>query len=84
MTKTAIGIDLGGTRIKAVVIDAEGNVLHELYQPTNDGDNKVWKNGVISTVVELQGKVRNYFLFDLNHIGHRAHRISHRKKYEFT
>jgi glucokinase len=59
MIKTAIGIDLGGTRIKAVVIDAAGNVLHELYQPTNDGDDTIWKNTVISTVIELQSKVKN-------------------------
>ncbi|MEP6594366.1 MAG: ROK family protein [Ginsengibacter sp.] len=59
MIKTAIGIDLGGTRIKAVVIDAEGNVLHELYQPTHDGDDRVWKNAVILTVTELQNKVKD-------------------------
>jgi glucokinase len=57
--KTAIGIDLGGTRIKAVVIDAAGNVLHELYQPTYDGDDKIWKNSIISAITELQNKVKN-------------------------
>ena len=51
---TAIGIDLGGTRIKAVAIDADGNVLHQLYKPTNDGDEKVWKNAVAGAVRELQ------------------------------
>lgn len=56
--KTAIGIDLGGTRIKGVVIDSEANVLHELYQPTHDGDDKVWKNAVISAVHELQNKTK--------------------------
>src|SRR4051794_11157981 len=50
----AIGIDLGGTRIKAVAIDTDGNVLHENYQPTNDGDDKVWKNAVANAVKELQ------------------------------
>jgi glucokinase len=49
-----IGIDLGGTRIKAVAIDTEGNVLHENYQPTNDGDGMVWKNAVSAAVKELQ------------------------------
>src|SRR6476646_7806475 len=52
--KVAIGIDLGGTRIKAAAIDAEGNVLHQLYKPTNDGDDTVWKNGVAAAVNELQ------------------------------
>lgn len=49
-----IGIDLGGTRIKAVAIDADGNVLHENYQPTNDGDDKTWKQAVAAAVKELQ------------------------------
>jgi glucokinase len=49
-----IGIDLGGTRIKAVAIDTEGNVLHENYQPTNDGDGMVWKNAVSAALKELQ------------------------------
>ena len=50
----AIGIDLGGTRIKAVAIDAAGNVLFENYQSTNDGDDQPWKNAVASAVKELQ------------------------------
>jgi predicted NBD/HSP70 family sugar kinase len=43
---TTIGIDLGGTRIKAVAIDAAGNVLLQNFQDTNDGDDQVWKNAV--------------------------------------
>ncbi len=31
----AIGIDIGGTNIKAAVIDLDGNVLHRLEQPTD-------------------------------------------------
>jgi len=50
----AIGIDLGGTRIKAVAIDAAGNVLHENYQATNDGEEQPWKNAVAAAVKELQ------------------------------
>jgi glucokinase len=50
----SIGIDLGGTRIKAIAIDTDGNIVHENYQPTNDGDDKVWKNAVHSAVKELQ------------------------------
>ncbi len=48
-----IGIDLGGTRIKAIAIDASGTVLQELYTPTNDGDDKVWKQAVQTTVHDL-------------------------------
>ena len=54
MKSISIGIDLGGTRIKAVAIDTEGNVLHENYQPTNDGDDKVWKKAIAAAVKELQ------------------------------
>jgi glucokinase len=54
MNKVSIGIDLGGTRIKALAIDADGNVLHENYQPTNDGNGMVWKQAVANAVKELQ------------------------------
>jgi glucokinase len=52
--KMAIGIDLGGTRIKGVVVDEEGNLLHKVYMPTNDGDDAVWKKSVADTVAELR------------------------------
>jgi glucokinase len=52
-----IGIDLGGTRIKGVVIDAVGNVLHQTYTPTNDGEGEVWKNAIAKTVQELKQKI---------------------------
>jgi glucokinase len=50
---TAIGIDLGGTRIKAVVVNVSGNILHQLYADTNDNDAAVWKKAVVETVREL-------------------------------
>ena len=53
-----IGIDLGGTRIKGVAIDAEGNVLHQIYTPTNDAGGDVWKAAVAKTVSELKGKLK--------------------------
>ena len=52
-----IGIDLGGTRIKGVVIDAIGNVLHQTYTPTNDGEGEIWKKAIAKTVHELRQKV---------------------------
>ena len=52
-----IGIDLGGTRIKGVVIDAVGNVLHQTYTPTNDGEGEAWKEAIAKTVHELRQKV---------------------------
>jgi glucokinase len=53
----SIGIDLGGTRIKAVAISADGNCLHQLYLPTNDGDGAVWKNAVCVAVKQLLQKL---------------------------
>jgi len=52
--KRAIGIDLGGTRIKGVVIDEKGNLLQQVYTPTNDGDDAVWKKAVADTVNSLR------------------------------
>lgn len=52
-----IGIDLGGTRIKAVAIDAEGNLLHQLYLATHDGDGQIWKDAVKDAVDNLLGRM---------------------------
>ncbi len=59
MSEIVIGIDLGGTRIKAVAIDEMGNILHQNYQLTNDGDDKIWKNVVAAAVNEIQGKLKS-------------------------
>lgn len=50
----AIGIDLGGTRIKAVAIDPDGNLLHQLYQPTQDGDDATWKHTIAEMVQSIK------------------------------
>jgi glucokinase len=55
--KFAIGIDLGGTRIKGTAIDAEGTMLHKIYMPTHDGDSAVWKKAVVEIVNELLQKI---------------------------
>jgi glucokinase len=48
-----IGIDLGGTWIKGVLMDAHsGEIIKQLYHPTN-GD-KDWKQAVAETVAELK------------------------------
>lgn len=52
-----IGIDLGGTRIKAVALDNNYNILEQLYIPTNDGNDKTWKQSVLTAVTELQNKL---------------------------
>jgi len=58
MSDIRIGVDLGGTRIKAVAIDEQGNILHQYYHPTNDGDDSVWKNAILLAVNELQKKLK--------------------------
>ena len=60
MQETVIGIDLGGTRIKAVAIDGPGNILHQHYHPTRDGDEAVWKNAVAAAVEEIREKTGNH------------------------
>lgn len=53
-----IGIDLGGTRIKAVALSDEYKILEQLYIPTNDGDDKSWKQSVLTAVDTLQNKLQ--------------------------
>ena len=50
----AIGIDLGGTRIKSVLIDEGGQVLQQAYTDTNDGDDRVWKTAVSQAVGHMK------------------------------
>jgi len=59
MSTIAIGIDLGGSRIKAAAIDKRGKMLHQLYQLTNDGEDTNWKNAISAAVLEMQGKLQN-------------------------
>jgi len=59
MSQSAIGIDLGGTRIKGVLIDKSGNLIQQVYTPTNDGDGSVWKNSVAETVKKLRLQTQN-------------------------
>jgi glucokinase len=59
MSEITIGVDLGGTRIKAVAIDRSGNLLHQYYQPTNDGIESMWKEAVYTAVHEMKSKIKN-------------------------
>jgi glucokinase len=51
---TAIGIDLGGTNIKGVLLNAAGEVLHQAMQATNSQDDgRHWQQAVAQMVREL-------------------------------
>lgn len=50
---------MGGSRIKAAVIDRPGNILHQLYEPTNDAGDAIWKNAISRIIREFQGKLEN-------------------------
>lgn len=54
--KLSIGIDLGASRIKAVLMDETGNVLHQQSTATHDGDSKLWKSAVATIVKDLENK----------------------------
>ncbi len=57
MSKVLFGVDLGGTRIKSVALDKEGNILQQLYTPTYDGDDSVWKQATAASIEELRSKL---------------------------
>lgn len=49
MSKVAIGVDVGGTRIKTVVVDGKGGLLYQEYSSTHDGVQN-WKQTVHSSI----------------------------------
>jgi glucokinase len=59
MSDISVGIDLGGTRIKAVAINEAGTILYQHYLPTNDGNDSIWKESIATSVHELQNKIGN-------------------------
>lgn len=64
MNATAIGIDLGGTRIKGVAITKEGEILRQLVWQTNDnikdqkGDEREWMKSISAMVMELHSAAK--------------------------
>jgi glucokinase len=54
-----IGIDIGGTRIKAVAMDQHSNILFHSYQPTQDGDDAVWKKNIADAVDAVKQKLNS-------------------------
>jgi glucokinase len=58
----AIGIDIGGTRIKAVLIDKDGNVLYHHYRPTEDNADMSWRQTVVDIVLDIKARFTEYDL----------------------
>ncbi|MEO5602106.1 MAG: ROK family protein [Cyclobacteriaceae bacterium] len=58
MTKRAIGIDLGCTNIKAVLIDEQGTILDQDRTQTNEQDNQYWKKSVNDFIQNFKRKSR--------------------------
>ncbi len=54
MHTKAIGIDLGCTNIKAVLMDAGGTVLQEWRGETHEPDDRAWKGAIQKIVREFQ------------------------------
>jgi glucokinase len=54
MTPLAIGIDLGCTNIKGVLIDGSGNIIEQAHQETNEQDDQHWKKAVADMIDELK------------------------------
>jgi len=52
----ALGIDLGGTNIKAVLADDEGGILAEGAMATLDDGTSAWRSRVAGLVGEMAGK----------------------------
>jgi glucokinase len=58
--KTAIGIDIGGTNIKGVLINENGKILQEMSQPTNDNKDGKWKEKVFQTAKKIKDDFRGH------------------------
>lgn len=53
---TAIGIDLGGTNIKGILMREDGTVLKNLQEPTNEANEAHWKKAIAAMVKQLQSE----------------------------
>jgi glucokinase len=60
-----IGIDLGGTNIKGLIINENGEVLKQHYIATNDAEDGSWRENVKEMVVFL----KNYLQKPIDGIG---------------
>lgn len=56
--KIAIGIDLGGTNVKGVLLNEKGEILHKHYIPTKDNADGKWKLNVLEMVKYLKDQAK--------------------------
>ncbi len=54
MEKLAIGIDLGCTHIKAILVKADGAILKEIREDTQEHNDQHWKGEVIRIIKEFK------------------------------
>ena len=52
--KKAIGIDVGGTNIKGIILNSEGEILKEHFVPTNDDGEGKWRETILEVVQYLK------------------------------
>ena len=50
----AIGIDLGCTHIKAILVKADGTILKEIRQDTDEQNDTHWKQSVKQIIAQLR------------------------------
>lgn len=59
MTEFSIGVDLGGTNLRAAAIDAQGNVLEQISAETNPENGREYViNKIVQSIEELRNKHR--------------------------
>lgn len=56
---SAIGIDLGGTNIKGILMDEGGDILHELQCETKEKEETHWKGAIADMLKELKQKAND-------------------------
>lgn len=71
----SIGVDLGCTNIKGVLLDATGNVLAESRQNTHEQDDGYWKPAVADMIIGLEAKAGN----KVSHVGIAAPGLANEK-----
>jgi glucokinase len=57
--KTAIGIDLGGTNVKGILMQEDGEILKQHYVPTKDDSDGKWRENVLEMVNFLKSFHQN-------------------------